>query len=120
MKKGYTIDTEKEKEILTMAITKITSQNFESEVLNESKTVLVDFWADWCGPCKMLSPLVDEVAQEITDIKVGKVNVDEQPELAMKYNVMSIPTLIVFQNGDAVEKSVGFVSKDEILSLLKK
>ena len=94
-------------------------EKFE-DLIQSPMPVLVDFFAEWCGPCKMLSPIVDEVAQEITDIKVAKVNVDEQPELAMKYNVMSIPTLIVFQNGDAVEKSVGFVSKDEILALLKK
>ena len=77
----------------------VTSENFESEVLNSEKPVLVDFWASWCGPCRMLSPIVDEIAEEVQTIKVGKVNVDEQQDLAGKFGVMSIPTLILFKNG---------------------
>ena len=101
-----------------MAVVTITSDNFEEEVLKSQKEVLVDFWASWCGPCRMLSPLVDEVAEERTDIKVGKINVDDQPALAQKFGVMSIPTLLVFQNGEVVRESVGAIPKDRILQLL--
>ena len=80
----------------------VTSENFESEVLNSEKPVLVDFWASWCGPCRMLSPIVDEIAEEVQTIKIGKVNVDEQQDLAGKFGVMSIPTLILFKNGQRV------------------
>ena len=80
-----------------MAVVTITKENFEQEVLQSAKPVLLDFWASWCGPCRMLSPVVDEVAEERTDVKVGKVNVDEQPELAGQFGVMSIPTLLVFE-----------------------
>ena len=82
-----------------MAVVTITKENFEQEVLQSAKPVLLDFWASWCGPCRMLSPVVDEVAEERTDVKVGKVNVDEQPELAGQFGVMSIPTLLVFEPG---------------------
>lgn len=101
-----------------MAVIEITAQNFEQEVLKSDKPVLLDFWAAWCGPCQMLSPLVDEVAEEQTDIKVGKVNVDEQQDLAAKYQVMSIPMLVVMKNGEMADKSVGLISKQEILNLL--
>ena len=94
-------------------------ESFETEVLKAEGMVLVDFFADWCGPCKMLSPIVDEVAEENTDIKVCKINVDEEPELAMRYNVMSIPTLVVIQNGEEVNKSVGLVSKEDIIKMVK-
>ncbi|HCB93256.1 MAG TPA: thioredoxin [Selenomonas sp.] len=102
-----------------MSVTVITKENFEAEVLKSDKPVLVDFWAGWCGPCRMLSPTVEEIAAENSDIKVGKVNVDEQPELAQQFNVMSIPMLVVFKNGQAVNSSVGVQPKDAILSLLK-
>ncbi len=101
-----------------MEIKTLTSENFETEVLKESKTVLVDFWASWCGPCRMLSPVVDQIAEERKDIKVCKVNIDEQPELAQKFNVMSIPTLLVFRDGKQVNSSVGVRPKQDILNLL--
>jgi thioredoxin 1 len=102
-----------------MSVVNITVENFEAEVVNSDKPVLVDFWASWCGPCQMLSPLVDQVAEEVTSVKVGKVNVDEQPDLAVKFGVMSIPMLILFENGEAVKKSVGAVPKSQILDFIK-
>lgn len=104
---------------LNMAVMKVNKESFETEVLKAEGMVLVDFFADWCGPCKMLSPIVDEVAEENTDIKVCKINVDDEPELAMRYNVMSIPTLVVIQNGEEVNKSVGLVSKEDIIKMVK-
>ena len=103
---------------VNMAVIEITAENFEQEVMQSEKPVLLDFWAVWCGPCQMLSPLVDEVAEEREDIKVGKINVDEQQELAMKYQVMSIPMLLVVKNGEITNRSVGLISKDQILGLL--
>ncbi|MBR6229679.1 MAG: thioredoxin [Eubacterium sp.] len=97
----------------------ITSENFDEEVLKSDKPVLLDFWASWCGPCRMLSPIVDQVAEEKDDIKVGKVNVDENEELAMKFKTMSIPTLIVIKNGEEAKRSVGVISKSEILELVQ-
>lgn len=102
-----------------MAVINITLENFEAEVIKSEKTVLVDFWAPWCGPCRMLSPVVDEIGEERTDIKVGKVNVDEQEELAMRFGIMSIPTLIVFKNGEPVKKTMGVQPKAAILGLLE-
>lgn len=96
----------------------ITKDNFEAEVLQATQPVLLDFWAEWCGPCRMLSPVVDQIAAERTDIKVGKVNVDEQPELAHQFGVMSIPTLVVMKNGEAVAQSVGVQPKEAILRML--
>lgn len=96
----------------------LTEKNFESEVLNADVPVLVDFWASWCGPCMMLSPLVDEIASEVSDLKVAKVNVDEENELAEKFNIMSIPCLVVFENGKEVKRSVGFIPKEEIKKLI--
>ena len=102
-----------------MAVTVITKDNFEQEVLKSDKPVLIDFWAAWCGPCKMLSPVVDQIAEENPDIKVGKVDVDDQVELAMKYQIMSIPTLLVFKNGELANQSVGVIPKQAILNLVK-
>ena len=101
-----------------MSVQTITAENFDELVVNSEKPVLVDFWAPWCGPCRMVSPIVDEIAEEHDDIVVGKVNVDEQPELAMKFGVMSIPTLLVFKNGELANKAVGARPKEELLALL--
>ena len=101
-----------------MAVITITKENFESEVLHSAKPVLLDFWASWCGPCRMLSPVVDEVAEERTDVKVGKVNVDEQPDLAAEFGVMSIPALLVFRDGKLASQSVGARPKSGVLALL--
>ena len=101
-----------------MSVITVTSQNFEKEVTSSEKPVLIDFWASWCGPCRMLSPIVDEIAEEHTDIKVCKVNVDDEQELAGRFGVMSIPTLIVIQNGQLKNKSVGVIPKEKILSLI--
>lgn len=102
-----------------MSVLTITNDNFENEVLNSDKTVLLDFWASWCGPCRMLSPIVDEIAEEREDIKVGKVNVDEERELAEKFSIMSIPTLIVFKNGEIVNQAMGVRPKNAILDLIE-
>lgn len=102
-----------------MSVIAVNKDNFEAEVLKAEGTVLVDFFADWCGPCKMLSPVIDEIAETQSEIKVCKVNVDQEPELAMRYGVMSIPTLVVIRGGNEVNKSVGLVSKEEILDLIK-
>ena len=101
-----------------MSVVTITKENFRKEVVESEKRVLLDFWASWCGPCRMLSPIVDEIAEERTDIKVGKVNVDEQQELAATFNVMSIPTLIVLDKGQVVNQSVGVRPKKQILTML--
>ena len=113
------INIKNEEEENKMEILKVTSENFESEVLQSDKPVLIDFYADWCGPCKMLSPIVDEVAEENTDIKVVKINVDNAQDLAMKYQVMSIPTLVVIKDGREVNRSVGLIDKTDIISLIK-
>ena len=97
---------------------KINSENFEKEVLNSEKPVLVDFFADWCGPCKMMAPIVEELATELDGkVKVGKINVDENSDIAVEYNVMSIPTLIIFKNGKEEKRLVGLRDKEELLNL---
>ena len=101
-----------------MSAVHITKNNFTNEVLHSEKTVLLDFWAPWCGPCRMVFPIVDEIAAERTDIKVGKINVDEEPELAAEFNVMSIPTLVVIKDGKIVNQAMGARPKAAILALL--
>lgn len=96
----------------------LNSENFETQA-GRTEVLLVDFYADWCGPCKMLAPLIGEVAREHPEISVGKINVDNEPQLAAAFGISSIPTLIVFKNGEAVKKSVGFISKEEIEELIK-
>ena len=101
-----------------MAVLNITKDNFEQEVLKSDKPVLLDFWASWCGPCRMVSPIIDEIAGEREDIVVGKINVDAQPELAGTFQVMSIPTLVVMQDGKVVRKEMGARPKRAILDLI--
>ena len=101
-----------------MALLKINNENFESEVLNSDKTVLLDFYADWCGPCQMVAPVLAEIAEEREDIVVGKINVDEEMQLALKFGVESIPMLAVIKDGKLINKSVGFRPKEQILELL--
>lgn len=96
----------------------ITTQNFETEVLKAETPVLVDFWASWCGPCRMLAPVIEELAGERADVKICKLNVDEQGALAQQFNVMSIPTVIAFKNGKEAGRSVGLVPKEKLLALL--
>ena len=102
-----------------MAVVTITKDNFEAEVIKSEKPVLVDFWAAWCGPCKMLSPIVDQVGEETDSVKVAKINIDEEMELAERFGVMSIPTLVLFKNGEEADRSVGVVPKDKILDMIK-
>jgi len=101
-----------------MSALTVTKENFQKEIMETDKTVLLDFWASWCGPCKMVSPIIDEIAAEHPEIKVGKVNVDEEPELAAEFKVMSIPSLFVVKNGNVVNQSVGAKPKQQILALL--
>lgn len=102
-----------------MSVLKISNENFEEEVLKAEKPVIIDFYADWCGPCQMMSPIIDEIAEEKADeIKVGKVNVDENQELAMKYGVMSIPTIVIIKKGEVENTFVGVRSKSEILGAI--
>lgn len=101
-----------------MSVITITSQNFETEVINSDKVVLLDFWASWCGPCRMLSPVLDEISDERGDIKVAKINVDEEPQLAERFSVHSIPTIVVMQRGNVKNTAVGVLPKENILKLL--
>ena len=112
------IKTQKKKEANNMAAININENNFQSEVLNSDRPVLLDFWAPWCGPCRMVVPIIEEIAEERPDIKVGKINVDEQPELASQFGIMSIPTLVVIKEGKIVNQATGGRAKEAILELL--
>lgn len=101
-----------------MGVLHLTKENFKEEVLESNVPVLVDFWATWCGPCQMVGPVIEEIAGEVTDVKICKIDVDAQPELAREYRVMSIPTLMVFEDGQAVKREVGARYKQEILDML--
>lgn len=103
-----------------MELFKVNSDNFDEEVLNCDKTVLIDFYADWCGPCKMFAPIIDEVANENQNIKVVKINIDDNQDIAAKYQIMSIPTLVIVRNGNEVARSVGVIDKDKIIELTLK
>lgn len=97
----------------------LTKENFENEVLNFSGKVLVDFWAIWCGPCKMIAPIIEEIANEFEGkIKVGKINVDKEPELSIKYGIISIPTILIFENGQVINKAVGYHNKEQLIEAL--
>ena len=102
-----------------MAVLHVTKENFEQEVLKSDKPVLLDFWASWCGPCRMLAPILDELAAENPDVKVVKINTDEQPELATQFNVMSIPALFVMKGGEVTNRAVGVQPKENLLAMLK-
>ena len=101
-----------------MSVITLTTENFENEVLKSDKPVIIDFWAEWCGPCQAFSPIIDEVAEERKDIKVCKINVDQQRQLAAKFKVMSIPTLLIIKDGEIKNRSVGLISKDDINELI--
>ena len=101
-----------------MSVINITKNNFREEVVNSEKPVLMDFWASWCGPCSMLSPIIDEIAEDRPDIRVGKVNVDEEPELSSAFQVMSIPTVVVMKNGNVTGKSIGVRPREDIEAML--
>lgn len=103
-----------------MEVLKGNSDNFDEEVLNCDKTVLIDFYADWCGPCKMFTPIIDEVANENQNIKVVKINIDDNQDIAAKYQIMSIPTLVIVRNGNEITRSVGVIDKDKIIELTLK
>ena len=101
-----------------MSVLNITNTNFNSEVLASEQPVLIDFWASWCGPCRMLSPVIDKIADEVSDVKFGKVNVDEQMKIAKEYRVMSIPTLILFKDGKIAKQELGAKTKEELLEMI--
>ena len=101
-----------------MSVHVLNNDNFEKEVLKSNQTVLVDFYADWCGPCKMQAPIIDEISNEQTEVKVGKVNIDENPKIAEKFGIMSIPTLIIFKDGEITNKFIGITSKENIIKSL--
>ena len=116
---GYNTNIIIEEKEKKMAVIHLTKDNFKEEVLESNVPVLVDFWATWCGPCQMVGPVIEEIAGEVTDAKICKVDVDANPELARDYRVMSIPTLMVFKNGEAVKREVGAKPKAEILDMLR-
>lgn len=101
-----------------MEAIKITSANYESEVVKSDKKVLIDFWADWCGPCKMMSPVVDSIAEDMPEIKVCKINVDDEPDIARQFNIMSIPTLVVMKNGELADMSIGLKDKSDLIDMI--
>lgn len=112
------LQLQNKKEVIKMSVINVDRFNFQNEVMDSDKPVLLDFWASWCMPCRMVGPILEEIAAARTDIKIGKVNVDEQPELARQFQVMSIPTLLVIKNGKIVDQSVGARPKEAILSML--
>ncbi|WP_448921534.1 thioredoxin [Eubacterium sp.] len=97
----------------------VTAQNFDEEVLNYKGKVLVDFWAEWCGPCMMLGPVIEEVSEEVDDVKFCKVNCDEARDVALQFGIMTIPNLIVFENGEQINQSIGYIEKEDVLKLIK-
>ncbi len=103
-----------------MSVLKITDQNFTQEILKSEQVVLVDFYADWCGPCQRMSPIIDEIEQEVDNIKVGKINVDENNDLAIKYGISTIPTIVIFKKGEIKKTFVGVIDKSEIINTVKK
>ena len=102
-----------------MSIITVTKENIASEIINSKETVLLDFWAPWCGPCRMIAPAIEQIANEVSNIKVGKINIDEEQELAIKFGIMSIPTLAVIKNGEVVKKSIGVKPKSVILEMIQ-
>lgn len=118
LEQNITDENEVKAAISSNAVTEVNEDNFEQEVLKSEKTVLIDFYADWCNPCKILSPIVEEVAEENNNIKVVKVNVDDSENLAIEYGAYSIPTLVVIKDGNEINRSIGVISKEEVLKLL--